>query len=417
MRNQQQVGCLSEGLTNEEGTAIDIKAKKRFHVLFLFISQPHQTLHSLPIAFEMARRHSDIDVYVTCLTQSHLSYVQELASLYDNPPINYQLLPIPTWLRNRIAWKGPGIIWKVITLFLSRKYFNNFDALVVPERTTLYLKRMGITRPRYIYTQHGAGDRAVGFAKDIKEFDFVLIPGDKIEKRFLKTNLVRKDGYYKGSYVKFDIVRKIQKQKKNKIFNNDRLTVFYNPHFFPGLTSWHSIGRQVVDFFAHQDKYNLICAPHYRLFDAKNKKCRKLIKKYEKFDNILIDPGSPQSIDMTYVMAADIYLGDVSSQVAEFLIEDRPCIFLNPYYKNWKDDDNYRFWHLGQVINDVGQLQNALDMAHTHQQHYAPLQKDYYKDTFANAYNDTPSAPEAANAIVDYLNRDYMNKNHNLAST
>ena len=41
--------------------------------------------------------------------------------------------------------------------------------------------------------------------------------------------------------------------------------------------------------------------------------------------NLRFDPGSPASTDMTYTRAADIYLGDVSSQVYEFIAEPRPC--------------------------------------------------------------------------------------------
>src|SRR3546814_2965461 len=42
-----------------------------------------------------------------------------------------------------------------------------------------------------------------------------------------------------------------------------------------------------------------------------------------------IDLGSERSIDMSYTGSADLYLGDVSSQVAEYLYRPRPCVFLN----------------------------------------------------------------------------------------
>jgi hypothetical protein len=35
---------------------------------------------------------------------------------------------------------------------------------------------------------------------------------------------------------------------------------------------------------------------------------------------VLVDTGSPQMIDMSHVAVADLYLGDVSSQVYEFLL-------------------------------------------------------------------------------------------------
>src|SRR3546814_12838249 len=66
--------------------------------------------------------------------------------------------------------------------------------------------------------------------------------------------------------------------------------------------------------------------------------------------NMHIDLGSVRSIDMSYTMAADIYLGDVSSQLSEFMLKPRPCLFLNPRGKNWNNDANYLSWTLGPVI-------------------------------------------------------------------
>src|SRR3546814_13919965 len=60
--------------------------------------------------------------------------------------------------------------------------------------------------------------------------------------------------------------------------------------------------------------------------------------------------GSERSIDMSYTGSADLYLGDVSSQVAEYLYRPRPCVFLNAQGVDWQEDPNYRFWSLGPVI-------------------------------------------------------------------
>ena len=40
---------------------------------------------------------------------------------------------------------------------------------------------------------------------------------------------------------------------------------------------------------------------------------------------------------MAYTQRADIYLGDVSSQVYEFLLNPRPCVFLNPRRFDWRE--------------------------------------------------------------------------------
>ena len=41
------------------------------------------------------------------------------------------------------------------------------------------------------------------------------------------------------------------------------------------------------------------------------------------------------------MLNSDSYLGDVSSQVYEFMLEPRPCIQLNDHYADWQGDTNY----------------------------------------------------------------------------
>src|SRR3546814_11439548 len=79
--------------------------------------------------------------------------------------------------------------------------------------------------------------------------------------------------------------------------------------------------------------------------------------------NMHIDLGSVRSIDMSYTMAADIYLGDVSSQLSEFMLKPRPCLFLNPRGTNWKNDANYLSWTLGPVIPGTEELEKGIEEA------------------------------------------------------
>lgn len=94
-------------------------------------------------------------------------------------------------------------------LFFSRKYFKGFDAIIVPEATSLQLRHMGVRTPRMIWTGHGAGDRAIGFAKHLRKFDYLLVPGRKVEERMLEKGIIRPGFYHRGTYAKFDLVRRM----------------------------------------------------------------------------------------------------------------------------------------------------------------------------------------------------------------
>ncbi|GAN53780.1 hypothetical protein Tasa_010_327 [Tanticharoenia sakaeratensis NBRC 103193] len=370
-------------------------------IAFPYIAQPHQTLHSLPIAMEIATRHPETEVHVACTTKAHLDYAQSLGALYPQARARYDLLAMPERLRRHIERKGPGVLGKLASLFLNRRYFADFNAIVVPERTSLYLRRMGITGPRLIWTRHGAGDRAIGFARDVRAFDFVLLSGRKVEQRLLAQGAIQPGRYYRGAYAKFDIVRRMDADRP-ALFDNGRPTVLYNPHFSARLSSWPICGARALEWFANQDRYNLIFAPHYRLFDRHRAAGRALVRRYAACPHMLIDPGSARSIDMTYTMAADLYLGDVSSQVAEFMIRPRPALFLNAHQIDWQHDPNYRFWHLGHVIDTPDDLGGQIDRAFADHSSFLEAQRRYVLETFEFP-DDGPTAPAAADAIVNYL--------------
>ncbi len=110
------------------------------------------------------------------------------------------------------------------------------------------------------------------------------------------------------------------------------------------------MGRAVMEQFVVSSRYNLIFAPHIMLFHRpfvvtidrlRIDRPGKIDPRWLAAPNIHIDTCSPALTDMTYTRAADVYLGDVSSQVYEFLSESRPCVFLNAHDVDYRGDANY----------------------------------------------------------------------------
>ncbi|MFS3137494.1 sensor domain-containing protein [Gluconacetobacter sacchari] len=372
-------------------------------IVFPFIAQFHQVAHSLPIALEIARRHPDIAIHIASLTEEQEAYIRRLADLYPDSRVIYERLTLPGPLQRQLTRRGPSVLTKIAALLFNKNYFKTFQAIVVPERTSLYLRRLGVRGPRLIWTRHGAGDRAIGFARDVRHFDFILMAGRKLENRLLAEGTLQPGHYVIGVYAKFDLVR-LMHRNAPPLFGNGRPTVLYNPHFNRRLTSWYKSGTQILDYFANQDRYNLVFAPHYRLFDADRDEAARIQRAYEGIPHMLIDPGSPRSVDMTYTMGADFYLGDVSSQVAEFLIKPRPCLFLDAHGTKWQDNPDYLFWSLGPVIDTVAGLGEALEGAIAGHPDFLDRQKTYIRETFGLA-DDGPTAPIGADAIVEFLRK------------
>ncbi|WP_207457110.1 sensor domain-containing protein [Azospirillum sp. SYSU D00513] len=349
-------------------------------VAFLYNAQFHQILHSLPFALELSAM-PGVDVDILSPTQAHQDFIADLARLYPEHQAVQKRLEEPGWLKLAHALYRSTVPPKALTLFANRRLLDGYDALVVPERSTTVVRRFGVTRPKLIHTAHGAGDRATAIDPRIKLFDFFLVPGPKTASWLLERGLVRPGGYAVGAYAKLDIVRRLG-ERKPRLFPTDKPVILYNPHFKGSLSSWPKWGEAILDRLAAQDRYNVIFAPHVRLFDPPSPADYERFTRFRDLPHMLIDLGSARSVDMTYTAAADLYLGEVSSQVYEFLLEPRPCVFLNAHHVAWQGNERYGSWTLGPVVERVDALMEAIDRAFASHGSLLAAQREAVERTF-----------------------------------
>jgi len=372
-------------------------------VVFPYIAQTHQIPHSLPIAAELAMQRPDWDIRLVCSSDNQERVVRRLVALYPQarlPVERFRSTAFIGWLQRRL---GSGIPEKSLTLIRNRSLFAAADAVIVPERTSLILRKLFLPKLNIIWTDHGSGDRAVTYSADIATFDYLLVSGSKKAARMNALGMLNPGRYFVGCYPKFDLVARLD-ARRQKLFANDRPTVLYNPHFEAGLSSWPRDGFAVLDHFAQQSDWNLIFAPHIRLFDRHQPEILARLEKYRGIKHMLIDTGSDASIDMTYTQGADAYIGDVSSQVAEFMVRPRPCLFINSHGAKWQGDPNYLFWELGPVVDSVSEIGGALADAVARHPQWIERQRDYFRNTF-DAEPDAigRSATAGAAAIAAFL--------------
>lgn len=370
---------------------------------FLFNHRPDEVWHAAPIAFELSRLDPQAEIVILCVDEVNHTEVERIAACYPGHRCRIEITRVSKHVRVLAKLlRGVVPLLKEIALYKSTARIKEFDALVVPELGSLRLKRRLSNLP-IIITQHGAGDRAAGFDPRIAKADYVLVPGPKLERRYRENQLIRHDGYAVVGYVKFEAVDKVVPDIR-PVFDNGRTTVVYNPHFESMLSSWQTWGIKVLDFFANNaDRYNLIFAPHIKLFEQWLRRDAYLPRRFRKCPNIHIDLGSPASADMTYTRAADIYLGDVSSQVYEYLREPRPCVFLNSHGVDWKEDPNYAHWHFGPVVHDISELGIMLDRAMVDHEKFRLTQEQAFADTFV--FTEPSTTVNAARAILEFVTR------------
>lgn len=380
---------------------------------FLFNhDQIHQVAHSLPIAIALSKLDPSVEVVIATTNELLRQEVNRLLSL---DPDYARLEMVRLQPRSRLSKTAIGLLdhlvpaAKIAIYRDNLHFFRSLDALVVAEKTSALLKtRYGLKDLKLIHTRHGAGDRAVGFNKTSGAFDFVLASGPKIYDRLLSEVGLPPNRMAVVGYPKFDLPRAAKVPASFR--DNGKPIVLYNPHVSPHLSSWYRHGRQVLDFFLERADYNLIFAPHVMLFERKVvlsiDKMRVnfpgwLDPKYSQAPNIHIDPASPSSTDMSYTEAADIYLGDASSQIYEFLLRPRPCIFLNSRGADYADDPNFAHWSAGRVIDNVPELGDALSSAFEDHSRYLATQQALFRRSID--LNGEPSSERAAAAIRCYL--------------
>jgi len=364
----------------------------------------HQVPQAAPFAFELSRRHPDIKVIIACSSVQEMDFVKEISTLYPGERCELRMLPVPLYYKliDPLVSKWT-LIRKRIVLRHNLAFFKGLDALVSPERNCLQLRtRFGVKGLIMIHTRHGAGDREGGFDKKSDAFDLTLLPGQKYVDRLKDLSLLPHDRYAVVGWPKFEVIQGL-KREIPRFFDNNNPVVVYNPHFDQTVSSWGPLGIDVLEFFAQNPKYNLIFAPHVVLFKRSKRHKSSLPAKYCSFPNIHIDTGSSASSDMTYMLAADIYLGDVSSQVYEFLLKPRPCIFLNGHRVAWQDNPFYVHWRLGQVVDDVqAELANALERAFDSHPEFLGRQQEAFAYTFYTEPHRT-AAQIGADAIASFL--------------
>ena len=362
----------------------------------------HQVAHAAPFAFELSRREPQADVTIACTSGVQRDAAAELGLLF--PGQRAKIVRLQMSLAHRAAdalLSRFVFVAKRGMLASNLEFFRGFDAIAAPEKNFLELRtRFGLTGVRLIHTRHGAGDRKGSFDERAREFDLTLVAGQKILDRLTERDLVSEGKIAVVGYPKFDLAD----ASPPPLFANARPTVLYNPHFDAKVSSWRSHGVAVLDWFAAHPDYNLMFAPHVVLFERARRHRAQLPRRVRASNNLRVDLGSAASSDMTYTRAADIYLGDVSSQVYEFIARPRACVFLNAHAVRWEGDPHYAHWRFGPVIERVEQLDKALVSAQRDSARYEAAQREAFAYTFSREPGRS-AAQRGADAVAEFLRR------------
>lgn len=379
-------------------------------ILFLFNHDAgHQVAHLANVAVATARLHPQFTCTIAYATPAIRQRLDSLIAPDDRARLE--------WIELRLeglaglAGRLGDVLLPASRLLRLRQFaqlFSQSDAVVSTERTCLrarhYLtpERM----PAFVMIPHGAGDRNVSYHPDFAKFDRVLVAGPKVVDQMAAHGVAPANLEIVG-YPKFESV---DLSARLDIFDNDRPTFVYNPHFDPHLSSWYRAGPDLLRWFASDagQAFNCIFAPHVMLF----RKRLHISPEYrvarfrpdvpeEAIDapNIHIDTGSERLFDMSYLLTADGYIGDVSSQIYEFLVRPRPAFFIDPRKRIDPDEsDLLIFRKAGPVVGSAAALALLLSDHERIGTEHETAQRELFAYTFD--LGERTAADRAATAIA-----------------
>ncbi|UVO50481.1 CDP-glycerol glycerophosphotransferase family protein [Sphingomonas sp. SUN019] len=324
-------------------------------VAFLFLGETLLIPHLYPIVEALSEIAPDVAIDLWVGTSVHENLLTRWTADLNNPRLRIRRAPGFRTVADDGAGRNPPLPAKLPMLARLAPYLWRVPVVVSAEQTSLWLPRVLPIRARFVNTFHGAGSMT-NRDDPRRRAAWRTLVASKRERDALAENGVAAERIAVTGYVKAAFRQRTHTQLP---FADRRPVVLYAPHWQRHRSSWWAWGRQAVEQLAAQDRYNVIIAPHQRLAE-KAPELRDLLKTAGALPHVHTDLDGFAMVDGSYTAAADIYLGDTSSQVIEFLMQPRPCMFLDPRGTTWQSDPSYAMWACGEVVTTPDRIIPAL---------------------------------------------------------
>lgn len=371
------------------------------NVAFLFLGETLLIPHLYPIVEALAAEAPEIVIDIWVATSVHENLISSWLAEAGVDPARTRLRRAPGFrdypdLKNG---ENPPLPPKLLTLLGLLPHLLASRAIVCAEQTSLWLPRIfPFLRSRFFKTSHGVGSMSARDDPRRRAVRKLLVPSE------LEKATYTKRGYPDGKIVVTGYTKSAFRAlaQPRRLFADDKPVIVYAPHWQRQRSSWWAWGRQIVDMLGHQRQFNAIIAPHQRLVE-KDPAIREILATVAPMSHIHTDLDSFAMVDGTYMAAADIYLGDTSSQIVEFLMRPRPCVFLNAGAIDWRATDDHEFWECGEVVARPDQLMAALHQAQSRHFDFIPTQQSFARKAMGETGPDAPR--RAARAILDVIEK------------
>lgn len=340
-------------------------------VAFLFLGETLLIPHLWPIAEALAEAAPDVPIDLWVSTSIHEEMLGRWATPY--PSMRLRRAPGYRHLPELAPGTNPPLPAKIPMLARLAPRLLGTRVAVCAEQTSLWIPTaLPFHSTRFVRTAHGAGPINARADRRQRAATLLMEPSETERQAFI-ANGVRPERVVVTGYIKASFR---QRTPASSLFAEARPILLYNPHWQRHRSSWWAWGRQIVAMLADQRHFNVILAPHQRLVE-RDPAIREVFAGVAHLPHIHADLDSFAMVDGSYPAAADLYLGDTSSQVVEFMARPRPCVFLNPERIDWRAAGDHGFWECGDVVEDLTTLPDRLACATERHSAYIAMQQSF----------------------------------------
>ncbi len=338
-------------------------------VAFLFLGETLLIPHLYPIVEGLAAR-SDVPIELWVSTSVHETLLTRWTARF--PTVRIRRAPGFRVVADDGTGRNPVLPSKMPMLLRLLPYLRSATVVVCAEQTSLWLPRLFPMRAKFVKTSHGVGSMSARDDPRRRAAALTLVPSELERQTYLDRGFAP-ERFVATGYVKADFTHRTHAAPP---FADTRPVVLYTPHWQQHRSSWWRWGAEVVRRLVADGRYNLIFAPHQRLVE-KAPEVADLMREIGDLPHVHCDIDGFAMVDGSYTGVADVYLGDTSSQVIEFLMRPRPCVFLNAGGAAWEGDPNYAMWVCGEVVEDVADVVAAVDRSALRHTGFVAVQAEF----------------------------------------
>ena len=267
-----------------------------------------------------------------------------------------------------------------------------------------------------VQTFHALPIKKAIFYEPFLNYDLILLPGPYHKEEFVRRfNLQKDDERFKvvgwpgvddlvrGSYDRNKIMSKIGLDPNKK-------TVMYAPTWGWGygndalFARWFDRETEIFEKLCKKissKNLNFIVRLHSLSFSTNKKKLIDIAKKYNVFwqtnttSNFRDDPNQ-------YLWITDILISDLSGIISEFMVLDRPVIYIDPdeSIEPWNDCDMPKSFRAGHIVKRPEGLLEAIEDSILYSGRYSKERKEFLSKIYYNL--DGRATNRGVEAILNF---------------